>query len=277
MKWLAYSTMMIVMAGSMTAGMAQPRDISPEDKSKAREELDYFDREGRRNGLSQIRIDTRIEFPRVIVTGFRANLGSGTVTGTGRVDLFNPLGRQQMKVAYRNVPLAFFVRSYLVRWDADISGTIDADLDLTWSGITRNGAKRTMSGTGVVRYSGGTIRQASAVAEAGRLAGIARPLPQPLHRGIARGTMSMGNLTIQELRIQGPNGAAEARGTVGLSTGIADTRFQLFGSRSVVTKPGRGSGASWAGSAGQVRFPVAITITGNLDFPQVRVVPSGSP
>jgi hypothetical protein len=172
------------------------------------------------------------------------------------------------------VPLSAYVRSYLVKWDADISGTIDADLDLTWNGITRSQAKRTMSGTGTVRYSGGVIRRASAVREAGTRARITRPLPQTILRGIATGTMSNGQLTINQLRIIGQNVAAEGRGRVNLSTGVADTEFDLYASEAIARNSPRrrgGQSASWAGAAGRVPLAVGLKITGDLESPSLQV------
>lgn len=257
----------VALGASCTWCLAQvPAEIPREKQAETEENIAYFKKEGSRNGLKNLKIESKFEFPRVVVTGFSADLGGGKVSGTGRVDLFNPLGRQTMKVAYRKVALSAYVRSYLVKWDADITGTIDADLDLTWNGISRNGAKRTMNGTGTVRYSGGTIRRASAVTEAGKIAGIDRALPQTIRRGIAQGTITNGTLVIDQLRITGSQVAADATGSVNLSAGSANAEFRLFASDKLAgSSKNRGGGASWAGAAGKVALRSSILISGNLE------------
>jgi hypothetical protein len=264
-----------LVAWPQNQGVTPPADI----EQRTQRNLNYFQQEGRRSGLSNLKFETEFEFPRVIVTGFSANMGTGTVSGTGRVDLFNPLGRQSMKVQYRRVPLANYVRSYLVKWDADISGTIDADLDLRWNGITRAQARRSMTGTGTVRYSGGQIRRASAITAVANEIGLRSPLPLQIQRGTAQGTMTNGTLRINQMRILGRDVAAQVTGSVNLATGVADTKFDLFVNQAMANRASKLSSEqraarapSWVRTA-RVPVPVSLSLRGDLEAPNFVVVP----
>lgn len=288
--WRAAAMALMLWEAGLVPGAAQTAESGP---AVAPNGLAALEKTAREAGLTNLQISSRVASPgRVVVEGFSARLGEGTLQGRGLVDLSRPGQQHRMRVRASGVDAPALIRFLGINFDGTVRGRIDADLDLVWSGLSGTQVKRTLSGPVRVRSGEGSVSGAQALAQAVRATGVDALKTFSFTSAQGAGVLRRGQLDVESLTVSGSEEEVRGRGAVDLGRGLIAMRLDIYlepsvaasstrpGVRAVAaaqgetppdgrkTSPAPGGLKTYPAARQLVRIPVVAAVTGPMQNPQ---------
>jgi uncharacterized protein involved in outer membrane biogenesis len=210
--------------------------------------------------LQSLRTLVTLDHGKLTISGLKANLYGGRVSGAGLLDVRRSIPNLFVRGSVRNADLSKIHLPAAVPH----AGTLSAEINMRGAGRSVHAAAGTAAGVVSVRVTSGTIPQPAAFLLGGDLLRGIGTLPkknEPVHLDCARATLRgvRGQMLFERFAVQTPEGVAGGQGILDLRTETINvklagqpTRRRLF----------------------QVAMPVLMQ--GPLSHPRVEVLPGRS-
>lgn len=228
-----------------------------------------------RSRLKNLEVDTQWIGGEEITKRFRATMGKGRIAGEGQINWSQPGSRQWARVEVIDADVEEFLHVCDVRFDGKIVAQVSGELNLAWHGMRFREMRATMTGSGKLQMSRGSVSSTRLLDNIARFSGIERLRTFRFERGFVEGTISDGRVTVRRFELQSDDVILRGSGTVTLETGALDARFELAVRPSLAKASSlpevRAAGGALARLAGSedryISIPLPVSFGGTLERP----------
>lgn len=209
-----------------------------------------------------------------VVEGISADLGAGHFDLSGKVDFSNREGPQTIKGRLTNIDLAALAELFGYTYEADVKGTIDADFDVHWKGLTSDEFRRTLNGVGALDLKNGDIRNWKALNKLAQKSGVEQLRSLERVQGAADLVAENGTLRVKDAQLVSNEAEAQLHGGIRLRDDRMKFTLDLALDRQTMASSKRDEVRLLAGALGGdnslVRLPGPFIFEGDAHDPDVK-------
>ena len=241
--------------------------------------------EAKKMGLKDFQMQSRSVDGRLAIDSFTSRLGSGILSGTGKVDWSRPNDVQAMRIQFQNVETMALLKAFDVKLDATVQSMASGVINVRWQGVRGSLPRQTMNGTVQINFGPGYVTNADVLTQLASVTGIRELQQFEFNSGHLSGTITNGMMAVNEVELEGPTKATKGKGLLDLRTEQVQIRFDGYVSPAIATRstqPQIRTAAKVIGKlAGKefsklVRLPIPIVMYGRVRDPQFSFSSAGS-